>query len=53
MFNFLFKKQKPTKTKNNADDFYSISMDKLKLNAIYNEERIINKTNGRFIPKRM
>jgi len=38
MFSFLFKKQQET-IKTNADDFYSISMDKLKLNAMFNEEK--------------
>ena len=39
MFSSLFIKKTPTNTKNNADDFYSISMDKLKLNAMFNEEK--------------
>ena len=37
MFKFLFNK-KPTKP-NTTYGFYSISMDKLKLNAIFNEEK--------------
>ena len=43
MLSFLLNK-KTTKTKNNADDFYSISMDKLKLNAMFNEEKFNRRT---------
>jgi len=39
MFSFLFKKQQETTKTNTTYGFYSISMDKLKLNAMFNEEK--------------